>query len=80
MQENFELAMFGRVPLPQSLDMLLRGARHDITTLHGKKAPAHGWPGHRFHVALRQLINVDLVKDGKTGQLRNGVRRGDCPC
>jgi len=72
--------MLGRIPLPERVDLMRRRTGHHIAALHRKKSPAHRWTVHRFDVALGQLVDVDAVEDGKTGQLGGSVAACDRRC
>src|SRR5256885_2041710 len=65
--------MLGRIPLPKRVDLMRWRTGHHIAALHGEKPPAHRRTVHRFDVALGQLVDVDAVEDGKTGQLGGSV-------
>jgi hypothetical protein len=58
------------IPPAQSLDLLTRGTRRDVAALHSDKSRITHWRSVRcFHIAFRELWEIDLAENGKRGEL-----------
>ena len=79
MKENFQFTMLCRVPLPQRFEMLRGCAGRDVTALHGEKPRRlHRRSVRRFHIAFRELINIDIVENGERAQVGDRIGCDDC--
>src|SRR5215212_11654919 len=69
--------MPGWVPLPQGFAHPRRNPRHDEDALRGNETAGESGSVRDFRFALGQVGDIDVVKDGKAGQLRGGIGGDD---